>query len=285
MSNSQLTVGSRYRILETLGEGGAGAVYRAWDAAEGREVALKVLHAPAAGASGQTASGPALEEEFRVLASLSHPHLAEVHDYGITATGLPYFTMELLRGEDLKAFLGREVERRDRLGGNPLFRELLIQVLSALDYIHSRGVIHEDLKPSNILVLPGRTPADSGLAPGGPRAKLIDFGLAQKAATAGRAAGGTVEYMAPERLRGQAGDRRSDLYSFGVLLFELLTGDPPFRGDSPREVTLKASVGLPPGALAEIPEPFRGVIARLLSRSPADRFSTGTTTMRGLELA
>src|SRR6266545_5440545 len=114
------TVGSRYRIVETLGEGGAGAVYRAFDAAEGREVALKVLHAPSAGAGGEAASGPgpALEEEFRVLASLSHPNLAEVHDYGITSGGLRYFTMEILRGEDVKSFLERRVKGRDRLAGD-----------------------------------------------------------------------------------------------------------------------------------------------------------------------
>ena len=115
------TIKSRYRILEMLGEGGAGAVYRAFDSVEGREVALKVLHAPACEESPDRAlsAASALEEEFRVLASQSHPHLAEVHDYGTTPEGLRYFTMELIRGEDLKRFLGRRVKNRERPAEDP----------------------------------------------------------------------------------------------------------------------------------------------------------------------
>ena len=245
------------------------------------------LAPPARGARPSASTAPLIDEEFRVLSGLSHPNLAEVYDYGITPDGLRYFTLELLRGEDLKGFVGR---RRAAAGGDleglardPAFREVLAGVLAALDYIHTRGVIHEDLKPSDIIVLPARPPRGPGDPGLPPRAKLIDFGLAHLRAGARREASGTVEYMAPERFRGWAGDARSDLYSLGAVLFELFTGDPPFTAARPLDVVQAHLEAEPPAdGLARIPEPFRSVVARLLAKSPAERIPTACETLAAL---
>src|ERR1041385_2899124 len=200
--------GGRYRILEAIGEGGSGAVFRAYDAVLREDVALKVL-LPGPGAApspdsgrdsrsagrrssaapggarpdpagarkavpdAKPAPGPGaggligvIDEEFRVLSGLSHPNLAEVYDYGITPDGARYFTRELPKGEALKSFSRRRrsaaADDPEGLAWDPGFREVLAGVLAALDYIHTRGVIHEDLKPSNVMVLPARPPRGPG---------------------------------------------------------------------------------------------------------------------------
>jgi transcriptional regulator with GAF, ATPase, and Fis domain/tetratricopeptide (TPR) repeat protein len=263
-------VGDRYRIIEMLGKGGTGTVHRAFDDLHRLEVALKVLH-PAAEPGG----GASLSAEFQVLAGLSHPNLAEVHDYGVTPGGLRFFTMELVVGDDIAAFLRKKLRKEDEPASSPLFLEVLTQVLAALDYIHTRGVIHEDLKPSNLLVR---------LVDGSPRVKLIDFGLARLTGISRLETSGTVEYMAPEKFRGAAGDPRSDLYSLGVLVCELLTGRRPFDGERPADVVRAHLTGdLPEDLLAGIPEPFRAVTRRLLSRSPADRFASAYEVLEAID--
>ena len=158
--------------------------------------------------------------EFRLLASQSHPNIVRVLDYGLAEDGLCYFTMELLRGRDFLTFSRKEPGRID---------EVLKQVLEALDYIHQRGLVHLDLKPSNILV----TLEENGSLV----TKLVDFGLTRVGGVGSVEVSGTVEYLSPERIRGEPADARSDLYSLGVTLFEneedLRRGDEALNAMSP----------------------------------------------------
>ncbi len=246
----------RYRILETLGKGGSGAVYRAFDSVEKREVAIKVLSAELSASQSSLAS-----EEFRLLASHTHANLVQVYDYGTTTDGLRYFTMELLEGEDLLGYLGRTLPAPAERAAAPHLADLLDQVLAALDYIHSRGLVHQDLKPQNILVSEQE---------GAARVKLIDFGLARAAGTESQELSGTIEYLAPELIKGEPPTARSDLYSLGILLHEIFLGQPPFHGRKMEEL-IKGHLeggGVDPGSL---PREYRELTMRLLEKDPADR--------------
>ncbi|GIW71491.1 MAG: hypothetical protein KatS3mg102_1033 [Planctomycetota bacterium] len=237
-----------YRLLERVGEGGFGVVWRA-QAPSGRPVALKRLAAPGAQAEE-------LAEEFRLLARLRHPHIVPVLDFGFDAEGAPYLVTAWIEGSGLGSWArGRSLaELAPALAG----------VLRALEYLHARGVLHRDLKPDNVLV-------DAA-----GHALLIDFGLAGLAGAQARRAG-TPAYVPPERLLGQPEDARSDLYSFGVLLHELLHGALP--GEPP------------PAPLSPQARAARPLLERLLAANPAGRPATANEVIRmlgelsGLELA
>src|SRR5262245_1563140 len=176
-----------------------------------REVAIKILRAGIA----DPAAIEGFRAEFLSLSRLRHPHLAEVFDFGrVEDTGLPFLTMEYVQGHDLGA-----LKRKDALAH---FDDLVAQCLRALDYIHARGWLHNDIKPHNIRVTPAF------------QVKLLDFGLAARlAAGSETGASGTLQYLAPERLAGGSPDRRSDLYSLGVVLYELLSGRRPYDAPTP----------------------------------------------------
>lgn len=254
--------GPRYRILASLGVGGTGTVYHAHDELEDRAVALKVLQ-PQHPASTELASA-----EFRLLASHSHPNLVRVFDYGVTLESLPYFTMELLEGEDLLQFANRlRAESETPLQQQPHFQRALEQITAALDYIHTRGLVHRDLKPSNILVVRDLR--------GEPLVKLIDFGLAGARPTATDAhdvteLSGTIAYLAPERIAGDAYDGRSDLFSLGCILVELFTGSTPHSASSAGD-TLKYRLDDAPVELDKVPRELQPGVARLLARDAGDR--------------
>ena len=230
------TIG-RYQILEKVGQGGMGVVYRAHDALLQREVALKIISASIEG-------NPELRERFfreaRAAGQLSHRNIITIHDLG-EHEGQPYLAMEFLTGEDLQKRLSRPEPMS-------LARKLEIaaDICEGLSYAHRRGLIHRDIKPANIFI------TDEGVV------KLLDFGLARMVTselTASNMMLGTLNYMAPEQVRGERTDHRADIFSFGVVLYEILSGRKAFQGDSFATTLYKI--------LQDVPEPLQNIDASL----------------------
>src|SRR5690606_21184770 len=197
---------------------------------------------------------------------LEHPHCVSIIDFGLHATAKPYVVMELVRGRDLHELL---VEQgRFEI---PRAVEVMRQVLSGLQHAHEQGIIHRDIKPANIMVTPK--------APRGLHVRLPDLGLARMleatTSVSNGVAVGTPSYMAPEQCRGDALGSRVDIYACGVVLFEMLTGEKPFRASDPIEI-VKKQIEQPPPRLADIAPGNYGaleaVVARALEKSPLDRF-------------
>ncbi len=208
---------ANYTIHEQLGAGGFGAVYRARQDKIGRDVAIKVLDARY---SSDPATVARFVAEARAVNMISHPGIVEIFDFGELADGRSYFVMELLRGRSLHEYL-RERTRLSIAEALPI----LTAIAEAIDAAHDVGIAHRDLKPENVFLL------DDGSI------KLIDFGIAKLTlddtpVTEAGAVFGTPMYMSPEQCRGEASDTRTDAYSFGVLVYEVLVGEQPFRGDS-----------------------------------------------------
>ncbi|HEX9800464.1 MAG TPA: protein kinase [Thermoanaerobaculia bacterium] len=265
---------SRYRILAKLGGGGMGVVYEAEDTELGRHVAIKFL-------PGDTAPSPDALERFkreaRAASTLDHPHICVVHDVG-SHEGRPYLVMERLKGHTLKHAIGERPMPTDRVVS------LGEQFADALEAAHRAGIVHRDLKPANLFV------TERG------DAKILDFGLAKVAtATSGRAvdaaaptvageflteAGttlGTVAYMSPEQARGLPVDARSDLFSLGVVLYEMATGRLPFAGENAAELfaaILKSEPAQPSESNPEVPAGLEMVILKALEKDPALRYQT-----------
>jgi serine/threonine protein kinase/Flp pilus assembly protein TadD len=257
-----------YEILSALGSGGMGEVYRARDVRLEREVAVKVLPERLVDDASALAR---FQREARSVAALSHPNIVAVFDIGVEQ-GLPYVVMELLEGETL----GRRLKRSalDWRAALPVATAVADGVAAA----HAKGIIHRDIKPENIFLTAGGA------------VKVLDFGLARmdKAASADRSASvtvtletqagvilGTVSYMAPEQVRGQHADSRSDVFALGCVLFEMMTGQRPFAGDTTADVMAAILHGAPP-LLSESgrsrPAALDRVIGRCLEKDPTKRF-------------
>ncbi len=257
-------IAGRYVVTGLLGKGGFGEVYRVRDELlHGEERALK-LHR--LGASNKHALA-ALEGEFELLASLSHPNLASVHDFGHVSDLAAFFTETLVPGE-----------RLDRTGlrpDDPAAMPLFAQLCRALEYLHSRGILHRDLKPSNVLV----DRASGTLT-------LLDFGVARMfGASETMRLIGTIGYMAPESIAGGPVDARADLYALGVTFYQLLAGHLPFRGG--RELVLRGHVFVEPPPLD--PERVRpevaAVVRRLLRKEPGERYASAAELLDALARA
>lgn len=251
-------LGNRYQLRDPLGSGGMGTVYRAHDQLTGHTVALKrVLRTPLLMADHELRL--ALTREFQALASLRHPHIIAVQDYGFDARQQPYFIMELLSA-------ARPLTEAASFWGETGKIDLLLQLLQALVYIHRRGIIHRDLKPGNVL-LHGQT------------VKLVDFGLATVAGQ-GTPPSGTLAYMAPELLRGQPAAPAADLYAVGVLAYELLAGWHPFaHATNMIEAVLHETADFTYLALS--PE-LTAVLQTLLAKEPAHRYADAAATTAAL---
>ncbi|MDX1993869.1 MAG: tetratricopeptide repeat protein [bacterium] len=261
-------VSQRYLVRSALGSGAMGTVHRALDRLTGQEVALKrVQVAPdqlTFHSRHDTTQNPriALANEFQTLSSLRHPNVINVLDYGFEG-GQPYFTMTLLDQPKtlLEATQGQSLEYK--VG-------LLLQVLQALTYIHRRGILHRDLKPSNVLVRHNHV-------------YVLDFGLAieRRGAQAGEAVG-TLTYMSPEALMGAPMNEASDLYSFGVMAYELLHGQHPYPSDDVMTI-LNAILYTEPDLRAlDLPEMLVAMIGRLLLKDPAARYPNAEAVIRDL---
>ena len=260
-----------YEIVAPLGAGGMGEVYRAHDSRLGREVAVKVLPASFA-VDGERLRR--FEQEARATGALNHPNILGVYDIG-THEGSPYVVSELLDGETL----------RTRIGDSPLPERKAIdyaaQIAKGLAAAHDKGIVHRDLKPDNLFV------TRDG------RVKILDFGLAKIAeapavdsetglATAGPQTGagtvlGTIGYMSPEQVRGHKVDHRSDIFSFGVVLYEMLTGRRAFQGDSAVETMnaiLKEDPPLTADSGSAIRPPLDRIVLHCLEKSPDERFQS-----------
>ena len=249
-------LGGRYQLLRRIGAGGMGVVFLAHDTVLDRDVAVKVLHRHLA---ADAATGARFRREARAVAGLSHSNIVPVFDGGAD-DGSPFMVMELVQGASLRDVL----VAAGRLDAGTT-AHLLRQVLDALDHAHGNGVVHHDLKPENVLVT-GR-----GLV------KVADFGLARALSDAGASDDGplvgTPEYLAPERVLGRAAGPRSDLYSAGILTYELLTGRVPFEGVDPYAVARRHVVDRvpPPSAATGVPPELDTWVGRLTATDDEDR--------------
>ncbi len=247
------TLAGRYRVVETLGAGGMGVVYRVEDTSSGAHVALKTL------ALERGSDRPLLlfKTEFWAMTRLRHPNLPEVFDFGTLSDGTPYFTMELVAGGDLEDSLPLPMHR---------FYDVFIQLAQALSFIHARRLIHRDVKASNVRLVPEE---------GGERVVLMDFGLVSTLGERNSAVGvsGTAAYLAPEAMQGAVLDARADLFSLGVLAVEALTGRMPRRfaqGAAPAAIAASGShVDL--GGLTGFPPGLVRLLRRLVADAPSRR--------------
>ncbi|MDR3149145.1 MAG: Stk1 family PASTA domain-containing Ser/Thr kinase [Oscillospiraceae bacterium] len=265
-----LTLGERYEILERIGFGGMAYVYKALDHKLGRNVAIKIL-------KDELASDEEFRERFsnesRAVAMLSHTNIVSIYDVSVNSD-LDYIVMEYVDGLTLREY----VQTR---GGMLDWKEALhftAQIAKALAHAHSRGVIHRDIKPQNIMLLGDST------------VKVMDFGIAQLSAnrnTLSKKTLGSVHYISPEQATGSSTiDERADIYSLGVVLYELLTGHLPFEGDEPIAVALQhvQAVPLPPRELnPDIPPALERIVLKMMAPDPSDRYQSATALFEALE--
>jgi serine/threonine-protein kinase len=274
------TLADKYRIEERISEGGMGTVYRATHVLMEKTVAVKVLHPSLASDEKIVAR---FTREAKAASRISHPHALNVTDFGEAQDGVVFLVMEYLDGRTLKRVVREE-------GPMPLLRvvEIARQIAGALDAAHAEGVVHRDLKSDNIML------TETG---GGDWAKVLDFGIAKiiepdghdPDLTAANMIIGTPQYMSPEQCS-QANeiDARSDIYSFGVILFEMFVGHVPFTGESATAIMLKHLQEPPPSVLEErkdLPPAVGQVVARALSKRPEDRQQSAGELAGALELA
>ncbi len=265
-----LVVIDRYRILEVIGRGGMGTVYKVEHTRLGKLLAMKLL-------TGELARNPEVVRRFKqealTVSKLSSSNTVQVFDFGVAESGLTYLVMELVAGEDL----GRVLRSQGPISFDRLSK-IVVQVCKSLSEAHQKGIVHRDIKPENIMLIRGREEGEV--------AKVLDFGLAKlregtelNELTSSGAIVGTPYYMAPEQIRGETVDERADIYALGVVMYRALSGAYPFSGATPMAVFTKhlSQKPEPPSARAKdlgIPAAADRIILRALQKNPADRFRT-----------
>ncbi len=257
-----------YQLVERLGQGGMATVYKAYEPALDRYVAIKVL-------PQFFARDPNFMNRFRreakAVAQLNHPSIMPIYSYGEEGD-ITYIAMQFVPGGTLKQGKGQVYGPEEAL-------QLVLPIVRALAYAHGRGIVHRDIKPSNVLISEDGWPI------------LADFGLAKMAEASQQLTGtgvgvGTPMYMSPEQGQGTGVDHRTDIYSLGIMLYEMLTGDVPFRADTPMAVVIKhmtAPLPMPRQANSDIPEALERVILKATAKSPEDRYQTADEMITALE--
>jgi eukaryotic-like serine/threonine-protein kinase len=263
----------RYQIIEPIGQGGMAFVYRVYDTHLSREVAIKIIRTDLFGPAVLKELLTRFEREAKALAQFDHPHIVHVYDYGEYGDS-PYLVMQYLSGGTLESKMGTPFDWQEAVN-------LILPLVQALDYAHKRDVIHRDIKPANVLLT----------AEGQP--KLTDFGIAKMlqsgpltAITGTGMTIGTPEYMSPEQAMGDPTDHRCDIYSLGIVFYELITGKKPFESETPMAVIIKhINEPLPsPSALVpDLPEAVEEILFTALAKKPDDRYPDMPTLMGILE--
>jgi serine/threonine protein kinase/Flp pilus assembly protein TadD len=259
----------RYEILESLGTGGMGAVYRVYDRQLGEEAALKLIHPEIA---ANLKSIDRFKNELKVARRITHKSVCKMYDLGESG-GTSYITMEYVTGEDLKSVI-------HRMGTLTMRKSVSIakQVAEGLGEAHKLGIIHRDLKPGNIMI------DEDG------NAKIMDFGIARSLTSAETTAEdaiiGTPDYMSPEQVEGKSADARADIYALGIILFEMVTGRVPFEGDTPLSVAHKHKYEQPPEPKKinpQVPDSLSCLILRCLEKDRARRYASAADLLEELE--
>lgn len=261
-----------YRIVEQRGQGGMSTVYRAYHAALDRYVALKVLHPMFKGDREFLAR---FQREARIVARLEHPNIVAIYDFS-EHEGTPYLVMRFVEGRTLKALLSEEHPLP-----LPRILDILRPVCEALEYAHGQGVLHRDVKPSNVLI------ERDG------KVFVTDFGLAKMVQSGDATISqdrmiGTPQYISPEQAKGEAVDQRTDLYSLGVVLYEMVVGRVPYTADTPFAVVhdhIFSPLPLPSRVNPAVPPAVEQVILKALAKAPADRYQTALEFFRSLAAA
>jgi serine/threonine protein kinase/tetratricopeptide (TPR) repeat protein len=259
----------QYTILEKLGQGGMGVVYKAEDTRLKRSVALKFLPRDVAARSGDRVE---LNDEARLAASLNHPHVATIYSLE-ESQGELFIVMEYIPGRTLESLI-----EDDGVSGIPMDRriELALQIASAIQAAHQKGIVHGDIKCSNIMITPDGN------------AKILDFGVARVLGGTRVEGGtpGTIAYMSPEQARGEPYDSRSDIWAMGVVLYRLFSGVHPFRHSYEQAILYSIIHEKPPGVRKYdpgIPEEIEGIVARCMEKNPAERFQTAGEVLKRFE--
>ncbi len=253
-------IGGRYQLVREIGRGGMGRVYQAVDTETGRAVAAKIMTATA---ESDIQALLRFQQEGAVLSTLKHPNIVQVSGTFLEEETCS-IVMELLEGRSLADILHTE-----RLS-LPRIKHLSEQVATALVYAHGRGIVHRDIKPDNVMVV------------GDDRVKVTDFGIARILGggaphTLTGMSLGTPLYMAPEQIRGQTVDGRTDIYALGAVMYQMVTGQPPFEGSDPLSIAFKhvhEAPEPPTRVSADVPLDWEGLILTCLAKAPADRFQT-----------
>jgi serine/threonine-protein kinase len=266
-------IGQRFRIDALIGRGAMADVYRALDNETSTQVALKIMKRSLAG-------DPAIQQRFRreadVQAKLRHPNVAALLATGITEHDEPYLVVELLRGKTLRHVIKEDGRLAARKAASYAW-----QALQGLAAVHRSGVLHRDLKPANLMLEPSPGPVE--------RVVLIDFGFATLEGAAKLTQQGTIvgslTYIAPERLRGEQPDRRSDLYAIGIILHEMLQGAPPFSATNDIDLVELQLEAPPPPLPPDVPEALRAIVDHALAKQPVDRYADAAAMAAVLEAA
>ena len=256
------TIG-RYEIVEELGRGAMGVVYKGIDPTMKREVAIKTVHFDDVDADAIQAVKDRFFREAESAGNLNHPNIVTIYDVGEEAD-LAYIAMELLKGKTLEKWC-----KKSNLLPSKTVLKVIGQISEALDYAHRNGIVHRDIKPANIMIL------SKG------EIKITDFGIARIQSSSHTKTGivmGTPVYMSPEQIAGKKVDGRSDLFSLGVILYELLTGEKPFGGDSVTTIMYQIANAIPLPLKThkpDVPPLLQSLIDMSLTKRPEDRFQTG----------